>query len=89
MLCVHRSKLRALLKLLEAGGCNIKTGIQAAVPLRHDSWEYIILMHHLISDTALETLPFNEQKVSAYYSIMVVYLYVGEHHPLVNGRKHF
>lgn len=46
-------------------------------------------MHHLTSDTTLANLPFNEQKVSAYYSIMVVYLYVGEHHPLVNGRKTF
>lgn len=49
----------------------------------------IILLHHLTSDTNLANLLFNEQKVSAYYSIMVVYLYVGEHHPLVNGRKHF
>lgn len=46
-------------------------------------------LHHLTSDTTLANLPFSEQKVSAYYSIMVVYLYVGEHHPLVNGRKHF
>lgn len=48
-----------------------------------------MLPRHLTSDTTLANLPLNEQKVSAYCSIMVVYLYVGELHPLVNGRKHF
>lgn len=33
--------------------------------------------------------PFSWHQVCAYYSIMVVYLYGGECHPLVNGRKHF
>lgn len=56
--------------------------------IKHD-WENIILLHHLTSDMTWSDLQFSEQNVSAYYSIMVVYLYVGEHHPVVNGRKHF
>lgn len=78
--------------MLRAVSCNIKTGTEQTKQLSHNNTilgEYIILLHHLMSDTNLANLPLNEQKVSAYYSIMVVYLYVGEHHPLVNGRKHF
>lgn len=57
--------------------------------VKGNDWENIVLLHHLTSDMTRSDLQFSEQNVSAYYSIMVVYLYVGEHHPVVNGRKHF
>lgn len=57
--------------------------------IKHDAWENIILLHHLTSDMTWSEWQFIEQNVSAYYSVMVVYFYVGEHHPVVNGRKHF
>lgn len=57
--------------------------------VKRNNWENIILLHHLTFDMTWSDSQFSEQNVSAYYSIMVVYLYVGEHHPVVNGRKHF
>lgn len=87
---VYGTKPRPLLKPFRAVSCNFKSGTnQATVPRKHGDWENIVLLHHSTSDTTSSDLQFSEQKVSAYYSIMVVYLYVGEHHPVVNGRKHF
>lgn len=63
--------------------------IQKMSHVKPKNRENIILLHHLTSDVTWSDLQFSEQNVSAYYSIMVVYLYVGEHHPVVNGRKHF
>lgn len=83
---VNGTKPRPLLKPFRAVSCNIE---QATVPRKHGDRENKVLLHHSTSDTTSSDLRFSEQKVSAYYSIMVVYLYVGEHHPVVNGRKHF
>lgn len=60
----------------------------AAQPPR-DYWEIMFFVRHLTSNTTSASVPIGERKVSAYYSVMVVYLCVGSQHPLVNGRRHF
>lgn len=48
----------------------------AAQPPR-DYWEIMFFVRHLTSNTTSANVPIGERKVSAYYSVMVVYLCVG------------